>query len=62
MMLSAGAIDLGLGDALKTQLEDQEEERKKRLKAQQMAQQQQQAGGLNPGTMSLYSGAGGYNI
>ncbi len=61
-MLSPAAADLGLGDQLKTQLEDAEEERKKKLLAQQRAAQMQHAGGLNPGTMSLYGQAGGFSV
>jgi hypothetical protein len=54
MMLSPAVQDLGLGDALKQQLDDAEMERRKKmlLQAQQMNQ------GLNPATQSLF--AGGY--
>lgn len=52
-MLSPAAMDLGLGDQLKQQLDDQEIERKKKL-----AQAAQGGAGLGPATMSLF-GFGG---
>ncbi len=62
-MLSPAATDLGLGDALTTQLEDADAERRKKLKAQQMAQKMGQGGaGLGPATMSLYGAAGGFGV
>lgn len=53
-MLSPAAQTLGLGDQLKTQLDDLEEERKKKL----LKQANQTA--MGPATMSLFAGAGGY--
>lgn len=61
--LSASAIDLGLGDMLKSDLEMADEERKKKLREAQRAQQMGAGGaGLGPGTMSLYGAAGGFSI
>lgn len=58
MALSPAATDLGLGDMLRTQTEDEtEEQRRKRLAAQQMQS------GVNPlslGTQMLFGGGGGY--
>jgi hypothetical protein len=51
--LSPAATDLGLGDLITQQLEDEEAERKK--KALQAAQQPQ---ALGPATMSLFSAGG----
>ena len=52
--LSPAASDLGLGDQLKQQLDDEEEARKKK-----MLQQASGLTGLGMGTMSLF-GQGGF--
>lgn len=58
--LSPAANDLGLGDMLKTQLDDAtEEERRKRTQAGQMAGKSSQTA-LSPATLGLF-GAGGFN-
>ena len=53
-IFSPAATDLGLGDQLNQQLQDETEEEKKR----RLLNQQMQAA-INPAVMSLLGGAGG---
>lgn len=59
--LSPAAVDLGLGDALRFQLEDAELERKKKLLAEQRAQKMS-GGAYGPATQSLYAGTGSMSL
>ena len=59
-MTGAASMDLGLGDQLKNQVNDELEQRKKKL----LAQSKMGAGALGPATMSLFGQngtSGGFN-
>lgn len=60
-MLSPAAADLGLGDALRQQVEDTIDERKKKLLRQAQIAQGPMAS-IGPATQSLFSGAGSYSV
>lgn len=57
--LSPAAHDLGLGDQLVQQLQDQEEERKKKLLQLGQVPNANGLNGISPGAMQLIGGMGG---
>ena len=57
-VLSMAAQDLGLGDQLTQQVEDEVTQRKKK----QLLQDQSAGIGLSPSVMSLFGRNGGFNV
>lgn len=58
-MLSAAGADLGLGDQLKSQAEDEILKRKKRMSQMALAAGGSMGAGVGPATQTLFSG--GFN-
>jgi hypothetical protein len=56
--MSPAAQDLGMGDMVRQQLQDDLDERKKKLLANKGAPGGNSPSALNPATLSLFSGGG----